>query len=64
MVALGKLDPLHVRVQIDEMDAWRFRPEAKAIAMPRGGAKGEFPLRYLRMIPLIIPKRLLSGDSN
>lgn len=64
MVALGKLDPLHVRVQIDEMDAWRFRPEAKAIAMPRGGAKGEFPLRYLRMIPLIIPKRLLSGDST
>ena len=64
MVALGKLDPLHIRVQIDEMDAWRFRPEAKAIAMPRGGAKGEFPLRYLRMIPLIIPKHLLSGDST
>ncbi|NDG64001.1 MAG: efflux RND transporter periplasmic adaptor subunit [Planctomycetes bacterium] len=64
MVALGKLDPLHIRVQIDEMDAWRFRPEAKAIAMPRGGAKGEFPLRYLRMIPLITPKHLLSGDST
>ncbi len=64
MVALGVLDPLHVRVQIDEMDAWRFQPQAKAVAMPRGGARGEFPLRYLRMVPLIIPKRLLSGDST
>ena len=63
MVALGLLTPLNVRVQMDEMDAWRFRPESKAIAMPRGGAKGEFPLRFLRLIPLITPKRLLNGDS-
>jgi len=64
MVALGDLDPLHVRVQIDEMDAWRFRPQAKAVAMSRGGAAGEYQLRYLRMIPLIIPKHVLSGDST
>ena len=63
MVALGLLTPLNVRVQMDEMDAWRFRPESKAIAMPRGGAKGEFPLRFLRLVPLITPKRLLNGDS-
>ncbi len=63
MVTLGLLTPLNVRVQMDEMDAWRFRPESKAIAMPRGGAKGEFPLRFLRLVLLITPKRLLNGDS-
>lgn len=63
MVAIGVLDPLHVRVQIDEIDAWRFRPQSKAVAIPRGGAPGEFELKFLRVIPLVIPKRLLSGDS-
>ena len=63
VVAIGALDPLHVRVQIDEMDAWRFRPESKAVASARGGSRGVFALRFLRGTPLIIPKRLLSGDS-
>lgn len=63
MVAVGVLDPLHVRVQIDEIDAWRFKPDSKAVAIPRGGAPGEFTLKFLRVIPLIVPKKLLSGDS-
>ncbi len=62
-VALGALDPLHVRVQIDEMDAWRFRAESKAVALARGGSRSEFALRFLRVTPLILPKRVLSGDS-
>lgn len=63
VVAVGALDPLHVRVQIDEVDAWRFRPRSKAVASARGGSRSEFALRFLRETPLIIPKRLLSGDS-
>lgn len=63
VVAVGALDPLHVRVQIDEVDAWRFRPGSKAVASARGGSRSEFALRFLRETPLIIPKRLLSGDS-
>ena len=64
VVALGALDTLHVRVQIDEMDAWRFRPDSKAVASPRGGARGQFALKLLRVVPLIVPKKLLSGDST
>ena len=64
VVALGALNQLHVRVQIDEMDAWRFRSDAKAVASPRGGARGQFPLKLLRVVPLIVPKKLLSGDST
>lgn len=63
IVALGVLDPLHIRVQLDEMDAWRFSSSAKAVAIPRGGAPGSFDLKYVRMAPLVIPKHLLSGDS-
>ncbi len=64
MVALGVLDPLHVRVQIDEIDAWRFKTGAKAVAMPRGGAPGEYPLTFVRVSPLVVPKKLLSGDAT
>ena len=33
---MGNLDQLHVRVDIDENDAWRFRPGGRAIAYLRG----------------------------
>ena len=35
-LAQAQVDPLHVRVDIDENDAWRFRKGGKAIAFLRG----------------------------
>ncbi|MBL9119280.1 MAG: biotin/lipoyl-binding protein [Phycisphaerae bacterium] len=64
LVAIGALDPLHLRVEIDELDAWRFDGKAPAVAMLRGSEKREFPLRFVRVVPQIVPKRTLSGDMG
>ena len=62
-VALGDVDALHVRVQIDELDAWRFTPDCKAVAAPRGGSPARYPLAYLRTVPYVVPKKSLTGES-
>lgn len=62
-VALGEVGSLNVRVQIDELDAWRFTPESKAVAAPRGGAPTRFPLTYLRTVPYVVPKKSITGES-
>ena len=60
---LGNLDPLHIRVDIDELDAWRFDPKGKAVASLRGGRQQTFPLRFVRRTPLVQPKRALTGEN-
>ena len=36
LMILGSITPLHVRVDVDEHDAWRLRGGAQAVASPRG----------------------------
>ncbi len=64
LIALGSLSPLHLRVEIDELDAWRFDRTAPAVAMLRGTEKREFPLRFVRVVPQVVPKKTLSGDMG
>jgi multidrug efflux pump subunit AcrA (membrane-fusion protein) len=64
LVAIGSLDPMHLRVEIDELDAWRFDPKAKAVAMLRGSEKREYRLSFVRVVPQVVPKRTLSGDMG
>lgn len=60
----GKMNPLHVRVDIDEDDAWRVEKGAPAEAFVRGNSKIRFPLKFLRIEPFIIPKESLTGDTQ
>src|SRR5437870_420670 len=46
MILLGRTKPLYVRVDVDEHEAWRVRPEANAIAAVRGNAELKTPLRF------------------
>src|SRR5262245_64381971 len=64
LILLGNLERLHVRVDIDEHDAWRFRPQAPAVAFVRGNQQIQTPLRFERAEPYIVPKRSLTGDST
>lgn len=64
LVILGNVDLLHVRVDIDEHDIHRFRPDAPAMAALRGNPEHRFPLRYVRVEPYVIPKRSLTGDNT
>ena len=62
-MTLGDLTPLHIRVDIDELDAWRFSEKGKAIASLRGGRRQSFPISFVRRVPLVLPKRTLSGEN-
>ncbi len=61
---LGDVSSLQVRVDIDEHEAWRVRPTAKAMAHVRGNAALSVQLRFVRFEPLVIPKQSLTGAST
>ena len=64
LILLGRLKPLHIRVDVDEHEAWRVRPEAKATAAVRGNAHLKAPLTFVRFEPFVVPKKSLTGDST
>ena len=64
LMVLGNLDQLHIRVDIDENDAWRFRKEGKAVAYLRGNRQFKTDLSLVWVEPYVIPKRSLTGDST
>jgi multidrug resistance efflux pump len=63
LIVYGSVQALHVRVDIDEFDIPRFRPQAPAHAILQGHADKSFPLRFVRVEPYVIPKRSLTGDN-
>ncbi len=64
LVVVGDDEVLHVRVEIDQTDAHRVRPEAAAEGSLRGNAERRFPLAFVRFEPLVQPKRALTGDGT
>ncbi len=64
LLVMGNLDQLHVRVDIDENDAWRFRPDGRAVAYLRGNRNFSAPLTLAYVEPYVVPKRSLTGDST
>ena len=64
LMILGSVTPLHVRVDVDEHDAWRVRGEVPAVASPRGNGSTRIPLEFVRFEPYVIPKKSLTGDST
>ena len=61
---LGRTSPLHLRVDIDEHEGWRVRPEAEATAHVRGNPKLKTELKFVRFEPYVVPKRSLTGDAT
>jgi multidrug resistance efflux pump len=64
LVLFGDVETMHVRVDIDENDAWRFRPGAKAEAFVRGNRDLKTALEFVRVEPYVLPKRSLTGEST
>lgn len=63
LMILGTIEPLAVRVDIDESDAWRVQQGAPATAIVRGNTSISFPLTFKRFEPYVVPKRSLTGES-
>jgi len=64
LILLGSVDKLHVRVDVEEHEAWRVRPEARAAASVRGNADLKTLLTFVRFEPFVVPKKSLTGDST
>ena len=64
LMLLGNLDLLYIRVDIDENDAWRFKPETKAVAYLRGNRDLRTELAFVRIEPFVTPKTSLTGAST
>jgi HlyD family secretion protein len=64
LMVLGDSGKLHVRVDIDEADIPRFRPGKEATAFLRGRDRLEVPLQFVRVEPMVVPKRSLTGENT
>jgi multidrug resistance efflux pump len=64
LLVLGHVEPLHVRVDIDEHDIPRFHAGAVAKAYLRGRPQVEFDLAFVRVEPYVVPKKSLTGDNT
>jgi HlyD family secretion protein len=64
LVIMGQLTPLHLRTDIDETDVPRFDPRAPAWASPRGAGERRVKLTLVRVDPLVVPKKSLTGAGT
>lgn len=63
LMLFGATARLHVRVDIDENDAWRIRPGSRAVVFVRGNNTLRSEARFERIEPFVVPKRSLTGAS-
>lgn len=63
LILFGNPDYYHVRIDIDEEDAWRYETGKAAIAYVRGNKKINMPLEYVYTEPYIVPKKSLTGTD-
>ncbi|WP_437207166.1 HlyD family secretion protein [Planctomicrobium sp. SH664] len=64
LVLVGQLDPLHVRVNIDEYDIPRFEKGTPALGMLKGHPDKTFEMKFVQIEPYIIPKTSLTGRNT
>lgn len=63
-ITMGETRPLHVRIDIDETEIGRVALGAAAIVAPRGRATEQVEARFVRMEPLVVPKRQLTNQAS
>ncbi len=64
LLVIGDMREPRVRVEIDERDIPRFDSAAPAQAVVRGGDEMVVPLKFVRIEPYVVPKKVLSGIGN
>jgi multidrug resistance efflux pump len=63
-VVLGETRPLRLRVDVPEPQIGRFCPGAPARASPRGRPQLVLPLRFVRVEPMVVPERAVTGPGG
>ena len=64
LIIFGDTSSYHLRVTIDEAEAWRFKKNQPGTAFVRGNAKIRIPLEFDHVEPLMVPKKSLTGSNT
>jgi HlyD family secretion protein len=64
LMVIGRLNPLHVRADIDEHDIAEFHVDGEAVLQFRGKNDRHYPLKFVRVEPYVVAKRWLTGDNT
>lgn len=64
LILFGSVNPMCVRVDIDENEAWRVRSDSDAVGFLRGNKNLHVPLKFVRFEPYVIPKVSLTGEAT
>lgn len=64
LMVLGEVESLQIRADVDEQNAPLVSPNQAAVAYLKGSTTHPLPLRFVRIEPLVVPKRSLTGDSS
>jgi HlyD family secretion protein len=62
-MVLGDTDEVQVRADVDEQIAPRIKPGKNAVGYIKGEPDRPIPLTFVRIEPLVVPKRSLTGMS-
>ena len=64
LMTLGATGPLHVKIDIDEADIGRANLKGAASITARGMANQAIQARFVRVEPLVVPKRSLTNSAS
>jgi len=64
LILFGNTEPLYVRTDIDENEAYRVRDNAEALGFLRGNKEISVPLKFVQFEPYVIPKISLTGEPT
>ncbi len=64
LILMGSVEPLFLRIDIDEEDAWRYQKGAPATAFVRGNSNMHYPLKFALLEPYIVPKASFTGQTT
>lgn len=64
LMIIGNLDPLYLRVSINQLEIPLFKPDSPATAFLQGNTKIAFPLEFVRVEPFLVSKQNITNDIN
>jgi HlyD family secretion protein len=64
LITMGAIKPLHVKIDIDEADITRANLSSIATISLRGAPQKTVETKFVRIEPLVVPKRSLTNSAN
>ena len=64
VIIVGNIDELFLRVSIDQFNVSNDISNARAVAFRQGAPSTEFPLEFIRVEPVMVPKKYLTNAVN